>query len=45
MKTAVESDVWNRLLASVYSGYAKNLCDPCFGEKVENFWDLWCFGE
>jgi hypothetical protein len=39
------SDVRNRLLASVFSGAAKNLRDPCFGEKMENFGCLWCLGE
>jgi hypothetical protein len=42
---AFGSNVWNCLCTSLYSGSAKNLRDPSFGEKVENFGDLGWFGE
>jgi hypothetical protein len=32
-------------ISSIYSGYAKNLHDPCFGEKAENFRGPRRFGE
>jgi hypothetical protein len=38
-----ESDVRNHLYISSYSGSAKNLRDPMFGEKSENFGKFgWC---
>jgi hypothetical protein len=45
MKMAVWSDVWNCLCISLCSGAAKNLRDPWFGEKSENFVDFGWLGE
>jgi hypothetical protein len=41
----VLDDARNRLRVSICSGGAKNLRDPLFGDKSENFWVLWCFEE
>jgi hypothetical protein len=43
MEIAVESDIRNRFCISHYSGEAKNLRDPSFGEKSENFGDFGWF--
>jgi hypothetical protein len=45
MKTAVLKNVRNSLRISLYSGTAKNLRDPWFGDKSENFWKIGQFGE
>jgi hypothetical protein len=45
VKTAVLRNVWNCLGISLHSGTAKNLHDPSFGEKSENFGRIGQFGE
>jgi hypothetical protein len=45
MKMAVLKNVQDRLRNSVYSGTAKNLRAPYFGEKLENFGWTGQFGE
>jgi hypothetical protein len=45
MKTVVLMNARNRFCISHCSGCAKNLRDPCFGEKVENFGIFRLLGE
>jgi hypothetical protein len=45
LKTAVLRDARNYLIISICSGTAKNLRDPWFGEKPENFGKIGQYGE